>query len=137
MIDDEEQPHAGGRPRIAMTPEEFKKLGRWQTTHEDMAGWFECSRQTIENRLKEPAFRDAYDQGIGQGKTSLRMQQVAHSKMKSGAGVQMSIWLGKIWLGQKDRSAVEYGNIDGEALRHDAVLRIEQVIVPPPKYDED
>ena len=106
------------RPRKEINKTEFEKLCGLQCTLEEIAGFFECSEDTIERWCKreyEMRFADAYKTWASQGKISLRRNQLKLSE-KSAA---MAIWLGKQWLGQ--REMIEYE--DKEAIeRLDAIL---------------
>lgn len=96
-----------GRPPIEIDWEEFDELLQFQPTLDEMAGWFKCAPRTIENRIRERAnmtYCEYKDQKGSPGKISLRRQQ--YLTAMSG-NVAMMIWLGKNWLGQMDRSAVQ------------------------------
>ena len=86
---------------------QFDKLCEFQCTLNEIAAWFECSIDTIENKVKEAhgvKFSDYYDQKRGRGKVSLRRKQwnVAMKGDKT-----MLIWLGKQYLSQSDKIEVE------------------------------
>ena len=109
---------AAGRPRKEIGRTEFEKLCELQCTLEEIAGFFDCSEDTVERWCKREykmRFADAYKTWASQGKISLRRNQLKLSE-KSAA---MAIWLGKQWLGQ--REMIEYE--DKEAIeRLDAIL---------------
>lgn len=91
-----------GRPRIQIDEEQFKKLCALQCTLEDIAGFFNCSEDTIENWCKrtfEETFSETFKKYSGAGKVSLRRMQFKLAE-KSAA---MAIFLGKNWLGQTDK----------------------------------
>lgn len=107
------------RPRKVIDVEQFKKLCEIQCTLEEIAGFFDCSEDTIENWCKrelKQRFTDAYKTYSAAGKTSLRRYQY-HLAEKNTA---MAIWLGKQWLGQ--RESVEFEDKEGIA-RLDAILQ--------------
>lgn len=107
-----------GRPRIEINQEQFEKLCSYQCTEEELAGFFKCSVDTIENYCKRTyheTFSEAYKKFSAVGKLSLRRAQFRLAEKNAA----MAIWLGKQYLDQKD--SVEYE--DKEAIsRLDAIL---------------
>lgn len=92
---------SGGRPRIEIDVHEFKKLCGMQCTLIEIAGFFDCSTDTVERWCKrelDTSFADAYKKYSVSGKISLRRVQFKLAE-KSAA---MAIFLGKQYLGQKD-----------------------------------
>lgn len=101
-----------GRPRKVIDKEQFEKLCGLQCSLEEIAGWFHCSPDTIENWCKreyKQNFSDVYKRHSAAGKISLRRYQF---KLAEKHPV-MAIWLGKQHLGQKDIPDYE----DPEALK--------------------
>lgn len=99
-----------GRPRIEISKEEFEKLCSICCTLTDIAGFFDCSEDTIENWCKREygeTFSDVYKKKSSGGKVSLRRKQYEVA-MKGDRS--MLIWLGKQMLGQKE--VVENTNTD-------------------------
>ena len=92
-----------GAPKKKISFEELKKLCVLQCTLEEVAGWFDVDEDTVNARIKEKfgftysVFYKKHSQG---GKVSLRRLQF---KSAEKGNVTMLIWLGKQWLGQKDR----------------------------------
>jgi len=95
------------RPRKEIDKEQFEKLCAIQCTLKEIACWFKCSEDTIENWCKATyqdedgkpmGFSDAFKVYSVDGKISLRRFQFRQAE-KSYA---MAIWLGKQWLGQRD-----------------------------------
>lgn len=110
------------RPRIEINWEEFDKLCNLQCTLSEIAGWFGCSEDTIERackREKNEGFADYYKKKSQNGKISLRRKQMEIA-LKGNVG--MLIWLGKQYLGQNDKQALEHSGNVGITLK-DAVLR--------------
>ena len=101
-----------GRPRIEIDFEQFRKLCAIQCTFSEIASWFKCSEDTIENWCKRELkknFSDAYKTYSADGKISLRRYQFKMAEHN----VSMAIWLGKQWLGQKEMQSVEVSeNVD-------------------------
>ena len=92
-----------GRPRIEIDWKELDKLCGLQCSLEEIAGWFNCSVDTIEARIKEThgmTFPEYFAQKRSGGKISLRRKQ--YETAMSG-NVSMLIWLGKQYLGQVDK----------------------------------
>lgn len=94
---------AGGRPRKEIDFNELDKLCGLQCTQEEIAGWFDCSIDTIEARIKEAhgvSFPEYFAQKRSSGKISLRRKQ--YETAMSG-NPTMLIWLGKQYLAQSDK----------------------------------
>lgn len=101
-----------GRPQIIIDPEQFEKLCGLQCSLIEIAGWFHCSPDTIENWCKREYhknFSDVFKRFSVGGKISLRRYQFELAKKHPA----MAIWLGKQYLGQKDSPETE----DPEALK--------------------
>lgn len=92
-----------GRPKKKISYDEFEKLCKLQCTLVEIAGWFKVSEDTIERRIKEHygmTFADIYKKHSASGKISLRRKQY---EIAVKGNVTMLIWLGKQYLGQKDK----------------------------------
>ena len=92
----------GGRPRIEIDENNFKKLCAIQCTLEEIASFFDCSVDTVERwceRTFGMGFAESYKKYSQNGKISLRRWQIQAAKK---GNVSMLIWLGRQWLGQKD-----------------------------------
>lgn len=91
-----------GRPRIEIDKIEFEKLCGLHCTLLEIAGWFNCSEDTIENWTKETygqTFSEVSRIKRGLGKASLRRSQWKLAEKNP----TMAIWLGKQYLDQKDK----------------------------------
>ena len=91
------------RPRIKIDWDQFDKLAALQCTLKDIAGWFNCSEDTIElacKREKKMRFTEYYNKKRSSGLVSLRRKQ--YEKAMEG-NVVMLIWLGKQYLGQSEK----------------------------------
>ena len=96
-----------GRPRIEIPQDEFEKLCVLQCTKQDIANWYECSEDTIENWCKRTygeTFSAVFAQKREKGRVSLRRMQW---KSAENGNVTMQIFLGKQYLGQKDQQGIE------------------------------
>ena len=111
------------RPQKKINHDEFKKLCALQCTEEEIAGWFDCSVDTIERWCKREYrenFAEIYKRYSADGKTSLRRYQFALAKTNA----TMAIWLGKQWLGQCDNTSSISSSADNEK-RHITVEFVE------------
>ncbi len=103
-----------GRPRIEIDWKEFDKLCGLQCTLEEIAGWYNCCVDTIENRVKEEhsiTFSEYFKQKRSSGKISLRRKQ--YETAMSG-NPTMLIWLGKQYLKQTDKIVNEIQEVNLE-----------------------
>lgn len=90
-----------GRPRKEIDQTEFEKLCGIQATLEEIAGWFNCSCETIRRWCQstyEEQFCEVYEKKSADGKISLRRSQMRLAETNAA----MAIWLGKQYLGQKE-----------------------------------
>lgn len=91
-----------GRPRIPIDENQFNKLCELQCTEEEIAGFFECSVDTLNNWCKRMfgcTFSEKYRQKATRGRIALRRMQLKHAEKNAS----MAIFLGKNWLGQTDK----------------------------------
>lgn len=104
------------RPLIQIDWDEFDKLLALQATQEELAGWFNCSTDTIERAVKREhkiSFADYSHQKRMPGKISLRrtMWQLAMA-----GNVPMLIWLSKQHLGFTDKAPFDLSKVPDEVL---------------------
>ena len=102
----EKPKNKGGRPQIVIDQTLFEKLCGLQCTLEEIAGVLSCSMDTVERwckRTYNESFAEVYKKHSATGKTSLRRAQFKLAE-KSAA---MAIWLGKQYLGQRDRDIAD------------------------------
>lgn len=102
------------RPRKQIDEEQFKKLCGIQCTLSEIAGFFDCSEDTIERwceREMKMRFAECFKIHSAQGKISLRRLQFKLAE-KSAA---MAIFLGKQYLGQTDKTETEISVMDESA----------------------
>lgn len=97
-----------GRPPIQIDKEQFEKLCILHCTRDDIAGFFDCSADTIERWCgktykdedgKAMTFAAVFKMKSAKGKVSLRRIQWAHAEKNPA----MAIFLGKQYLGQTDQ----------------------------------
>ena len=96
------EPPRKGRPFIEIDLETLEKLGTMHATYEEVGAWFNCSKRTIINRMKDEAFRFAFENGILKGNLNLRRLSVRHAEGHGSSAVNMTIYLRKQWLGETD-----------------------------------
>ena len=95
-----------GRPQKEIDQTQFEKLCGLQCTKEEIAGWFDCSEDTIENwchKTYDESFSAVFSKKREAGKISLRRSQWRLAE-KCAA---MAIFLGKNYLGQSDHVVIE------------------------------
>lgn len=93
----------GGRPRIRIDWNQFDKLCQLQCTLREIASFFDCSEDTVENVVKREkgiGFSEYYAQKRGTGILSLRRKQF---EVAMAGNVTMLIWLGKQYIHQSDK----------------------------------
>lgn len=101
------QGEGGGRPRFKIDYEQVHKLALMQCTQEEMASFLGCSVDTLHRDAK---FRGIYKAGMDEGKSSLRRLQW---KAAHAGNTTMLVWLGKQYLGQRDKAEHEHtGDIE-------------------------
>lgn len=114
-----------GRPKKEIDEAQFGKLCGLQCTLEEIAGFFDCSEDTIERwckrELKE-TFAEAFKKRSTGGKISLRRNQFKLAE-KSAA---MAIWLGKQYLGQTDHIEMDASFIQ-DSTREQVGLLIDEL----------
>lgn len=90
------------RPRKSIDLDEFKKLCGLQCTLSEIAGFFDCSEDTVERWCKrelKASFAETYKKHSAGGKISLRRAQFKLAEKNAS----MAIWLGKQYLNQTDK----------------------------------
>lgn len=110
-----------GRPRKKITQDAFQKLCKLQCTEEEIAGFLDCSVDTLQRWVKEnydgETFAVVYKKYAAGGRVSLRRRQWALAEHNA----TMAIWLGKQHLGQRETINVA---ADAEQLdKLDAILQ--------------
>lgn len=96
-----------GRKQIEIDQKEFEKLCGLFCTLEEIAGWFDCSADTIERwckRTYNERFAEIIKSKAGRTKASLRRKQI---ELALTGDKVMLIWLGKQHLDQRDKHDTE------------------------------
>lgn len=99
-----------GRPKTNIDKSNFEKLCQMQCTLEEIAGFFDCCDDTINNWCKEvydDNFSGIYKKKSMAGKISLRRNQFKIAENNAS----MAIFLGKQYLGQRDNIEVEHKDL--------------------------
>lgn len=102
------------RPRIEIDREQFEKLCGLQCTKEELAGFFDCSEDTIERWCKREyheSFAVVFGKKRVTGKISLRRSQFRMAETNP----TMAIWLGKQYLGQTEKREISVSMQDDDA----------------------
>ena len=103
---------AMGRPRKEIDKAEFEKLCTIQCTLDEICGWFDVSKKTLEawcRRTYGDTFSTVFNQKRGIGKISLRRAQYQSAM---GGNSALLIWLGRNWLGQTDKVEIDLHESD-------------------------
>ena len=125
-----EQKHANGRPRFNLDLSEVEKLCAIGCTHQEIADWLRVSKRALEYWLDDEqtlhpikdsetgkttshTLREIMDRGYARMKISIRRQQI---KLLQEGNATMGVWLGKQWLGQTDRTALEHSGPGGQPI---------------------
>ena len=87
-----------GRPPFIIDYDLVRRLALIQCTYEEIANFLDCSTRTLE---RDKEFCRIYKKHIGEGRMSLRRKQW---KAVEEGNTTMLVWLGKQYLGQKDKS---------------------------------
>ena len=103
-----------GRKSIEIDVEQLEKLSALQCTDQELAAWFHCTTRTIEQRRKDPLFKEAMDRGKAMGRISVRRAQM---KLLEAGNATISIWLGKQLLGQRDVMPIELSGSNGSEVK--------------------
>ena len=88
-----------GRPKKEIDYTTVEKLANIQCTQDEIASFLGISTRTLQ---RDERFMELFNRGRENGKMSLRRIQWKHAEKS----VPMAIWLGKQYLGQRDK--VEY-----------------------------
>lgn len=111
-----------GRPKIDIDKKQFENACALQCTLSEIASLFDCSTDTIERwckRVYGMNFADTYIKKSERGKMSLRRMQFQLAEKSA----TMAIWLGKQWLGQRDKDT------QGEEDNNELKVVIERKVV--------
>ena len=85
-----------GRPKKEIDYTTVEKLANIQCTQDEIASFLGISTRTLQ---RDEQFMELFNRGRENGKMSLRRMQWKHAEKS----VPMAIWLGKQYLGQRDK----------------------------------
>lgn len=105
-----------GRPKIDIDSIQVEKLAELGCKNTEIADYFGCSPQTIEDR-----FQPQLTKGRSAVRMSLRRWQLESAKR---GNVAMLIWLGKQMLGQQDKTELVLSKVPDEVLAEEAQRRL-------------
>lgn len=108
-----------GRPQKEINQIEFEKLCKMQCTLEEICDWFDVTDKTLNTwcrRTYGETFSVVFAKKRSRGKVSLRRLQWQHAERS----VPMAIWLGKQYLGQKEKPEDSVDTEDTEAYLREA-----------------
>ncbi len=121
MITNGNGKHGGGRPPIKIDLKELEKLCAMQCTLTEIAEWFHCSIDTIENRVKQEfqvSFSEYFSKKRVQGKITLRRNMFKMSEHNPA----VAIFLAKNWLEMSDRQEVT--GPGGGPVKHEVSIKV-------------
>jgi hypothetical protein len=110
-----------GRPPIEIDYAACVKLARIMCTHSEIAEVLGVSISTLEH---DQQFLQVHKKGIEAGKASLRRMQW---KSAEEGNVTSQIWLGKQYLGQRDKRDTEVTGKDGEPIKQEIKAEVSAV----------
>ena len=93
----------GGRPETKIDWEQFDKLCMLQCTQKEIASFFDCTDDTIQNIVKKHknmSFSDYYAQKSQKGKIAIRRKMFQNAE---SGNTSMLIWLSKQYLGMREQ----------------------------------
>ena len=96
-----------GRPKKPIDYDTVEKLASIMCTQEEIASYLGLDVRTLQ---RDAEYCRIYKRGIDKGKMSVRRSQY---KMVEAGNPTMAIWLGKQYLGQRDKQDIEHsGGLD-------------------------
>ena len=102
-----------GRPKKIINKKTFEGLCSIQCTYLEICDILEVSDKTLNNWCRETykqTFSEVFKKKSATGKASLRRMQYKNAE---NGNATMQIWLGKQYLGQKDKQELEHsGSVD-------------------------
>lgn len=105
-----------GPPHVTLNLEDFEKLAKIQCTLREIAWWFGCSERTITRYIKEEPWKTAWEHGKADGCISIRRAQMAAVQDPQCKGHStMLVWLGKIFLGQRETQEINLNQQENAA----------------------
>ena len=101
MKNKEPTKNLGGRPKKTIDYKAVEKLAKMMCTQEEIGSYLDISARTLQ---KDEEFLRIFKKGIDEAKMSVRRMQY---KSAQEGSTTMLIWLGKQYLGQRDKQEVD------------------------------
>lgn len=114
-----------GRKKITIDYEKVEKLASIMCTQSEIACVLGVSLGVLEH---DPEFQRTHKKGLEHGKASLRRMQYSAAQ---GGNPTMMIWLGKQYLGQRDKHDTEITGKDGAPVAIIHEYRLVKGVDPP------
>ena len=92
----------GGRPKKTIDYESVEKLAGMMCTQEEIASFLGISVRTLQ---RDAEFCRIYNKAMDNGRSALRRMQW---KSAQSGNTRMQIWLGKQYLGQRDKQDIDH-----------------------------
>ena len=115
------RPEGSGKLQVsdADMMRQLEACGKMQCTQPEAAAILGVSLATFENFLgSNKKARDVWDAAQSVGRASVRRQQF---KLMNDGNATMAIWLGKQYLGQKDKNETELTGKDGGPIQYSGI----------------
>lgn len=106
----------GGGPAFVVDKKKLQVLAATMCSYDDMALVF-----GVPVTMLREHYQDVIDKGRAQARNGLRSSQF---KLANSGNVVMQIWLGKQYLGQKDKTSTEVSGPDGGAVEVQQTKRV-------------
>jgi hypothetical protein len=114
-----------GRKKIEIDYEKAEKLASIMCTQSEIASVLGVSLALLEH---DPEFLRIHKKGMEHGKASVRRMQF---QAANGGNATMQIWLGKQYLGQRDKQDTEITGKDGAPVCVAHEYRLVKGVDPP------
>jgi hypothetical protein len=112
------KPNLGGRPPIDITPEQVEAAAAYSLNYKQLAAILRCHRNTIQNRMHEDEFKEAYERGKSRAESEIL--QLLYNSARDG-NIKAQIFLAQSILGLSSR----------ETLRHEGEVNTRFVVELP------
>ena len=101
MKNKEPTKNLGGRPKKSIDYKAVENLAKMMCTQEEIGSYLDISARTLQ---RDEEFCRVYKKGMDEAKMSVRRMQY---KSAQDGNTTMQIWLGKQYLGQRDKQDVD------------------------------
>ncbi len=112
-----------GKPKIQLNYELIEELAGILCTKAEIASVLKVSVRTLE---RDEKVTEVYERGLCNGKSCIRREQF---KLLQAGNATMAIWLGKQYLGQRDKHELEHsGEIKTNPLKNLTTEELKELI---------